>query len=451
MNTQIKIPTDAYDTLRGCVFAQSPKEAGCFALAGIRSTREGVTIFIRRAVPVPVEDFLVQEQYRLDVSSRAMAGLISLVEANELLPVVCHSHPEEIPYSMTDDYGEQRLAKSFSDFVSGDVVLVSLLFCPESIHGRVWLRGDPRPKPACRIDVVGQSLVRVLDDGERPVVETSLVARQILAFGEAGQAAVARTKVGIVGVGGSGSATVEQLARLGVQDFVLLDHDNLTESNVSRVYGSKPSALNDSGFGPPKVEIAERNIKAINPRARVVAVQKGVHEDGAADLLLDRDVLFMCTDEHRGRAAVNDLCYRYLIPAINMGVAIKSEEGRVSSAGGGVDIVYPDGPCLWCSQFLRASRIRAESMPEDERRRLELEGEQYVEGLDTAAPMVVSATSMVASQAVTEFLRMVTGFCSAEHAPQRLRWNMMDGTVGRGRTPITKECICRKYLGRGDM
>lgn len=450
MPPRIKMPESVFYAIRKHVFAQAPKEAGCFALAGLSTVNSARTALLRRAVPVPLEDFVIQEQYRLEVSSQATAGLISLCQANNLLPVVCHSHPGEIPYSSTDDFGERRLAKTFADFVKGDVVLVSLLFCPKSTHGRIWLRGDPRPKIATRIDVVGTTVMREQDpERDGLLSDAELVNRQILAFGEPGQHAVATTKVGIVGLGGTGSATAEQLARLGVRDFVLVDHDTLSKSNVSRVYGSRPSDIGKDGSGPPKVEIAKRNIADINPGARVVCVAKGVHEDGVQQALLDRDVLFMCTDEHRGRAIVNDLCYRYLIPGINMGVSIRSRDGAISAAGGGVDLVLPDGPCLWCAAFLNSARIRAESMPAEERE--QLEQERYVEGLDTPAPMVVSATSLVASQAVTEFLRMTARFGKSDQGPERLRWNMLDGTVGRCRSTITTGCLCRKLLGRGDL
>lgn len=452
MLINVRIPQSAFDLLRQRVFAQAPREAGCFALAGISALTDSTAVLVRRAVPVPEEDFVIQEQYRLEVSSRATAGLISLCQANKLLPVVCHSHPGEIPYSPTDDYGEHRLARTFADFIPGQVVLVSLLFCPKSIHGRVWLRGDPEPKNLARIDVVGPVLRRELDRRPPEAVEDSeVVERQVLAFGKKGQRLVASTKVGIVGLGATGSATAEQLARLGISDFVVADFDKLSKSNVSRVYGSYAADVGDAKPRPPKVELAARNIRRINSNARVGCIQMGVHEQGATQALLDRDVLFMCTDEHRGRAVLNDLCYRYLIPGINMGVAIKSKEGRISAAVGGVDLILPDGPCLWCSQFLSAKRIRAESMPAGEREKLAREGDSYVENLDEPAPMVVSATSIVASLAVTEFLRLVTGFGSPEQAPQRLRWNLLEGTVSRGTCGIVQGCLCRKLLGRGDL
>jgi len=452
MNLRLKMSEDVFNALRQQVFAKAPLEAGCFALAGITFLNDTTALTLRRAIPVPVEEFVVQEEYRLEVSTRATGGLISLCQANGLLPVVCHSHPGEIPYSSTDDYGERRLARTFADFVEGKVVLVSLLFCPESVDGRIWLRGDPRPQKIRRIDVIGPTYKRVLDrERNGAAFDLETVNRQILAFGERGQRAVASAKIGIVGLGGTGSAVAEQLARLGTADFVLIDHDHLTKSNVTRVYGSNPAHVPNGKPGPLKVEVARNNILAIQPLAKVVVVANGVHEDGVEDQLKDRDLIFMCTDEHRGRAKVNDLCYRHLIPAINMGVSIRSRDGAITAAGGGVDILLPDGPCLWCSEFLSSARIRSESMPDEERRKLLKEGDSYVQDLSEPAPMVVSATTTVAALAITEFLRMFTGFADVSLAPQRLRWNMLEGTVSRGRTTVTDKCICRKCLGRGDL
>ena len=60
-------------------------------------------------------------------------------------------------------------------------------------------------------------------------------SRQILAFGEKGQSAIAHTKVGIVGLGGVGSFVAQMLAYLGVNEFLLVDDDIIEESNLNRL------------------------------------------------------------------------------------------------------------------------------------------------------------------------------------------------------------------------
>jgi hypothetical protein len=61
----------------------------------------------------------------------------------------------------------------------------------------------------------------------------------------------------------------------------------------------------------------------------------------AAVRLLDRDVVFLCTDEHWGRSVVNEVAYQYMIPVINMGAAIKAQDGTIAGATGPSISSYP--------------------------------------------------------------------------------------------------------------
>ena len=48
-------------------------------------------------------------------------------------------------------------------------------------------------------------------------------------FGVEGQERVARTTVGIIGLGGLGSHVLQQLAYLGVSNFLIVDGDVVTD------------------------------------------------------------------------------------------------------------------------------------------------------------------------------------------------------------------------------
>ncbi len=53
-------------------------------------------------------------------------------------------------------------------------------------------------------------------------------------YGDAGYAAVRAARVAVVGLGGVGSWAAEALARSGVARLVLIDRDNVAESNINR-------------------------------------------------------------------------------------------------------------------------------------------------------------------------------------------------------------------------
>ena len=181
-----------------------------------------------------------------------------------------------------------------------------------------------------------------------------------------------------MGVGGTGSPTAEQLIRLGVKDMVLIDMDRFEKSNIARVYGTFasdiPKWLRKSPLAPFKACLVAKHLKKINPSAIVKTVTESVVTYNAASVLFDRDIIFLCTDNHWSRAIVNEVAYQYFIPTINMGLRIDAPDKIIVGASGVVDVLRPDLPCLWCSGAVRADRITAESIPAKERRLLIRQG-----------------------------------------------------------------------------
>ena len=198
-----------------------------------------------------------------------------------------------------------------------------------------------------------------------------------------------------------------------------------------------------------KVDLVAAYLKKINPKARIQTIPKNIVLQDTAIKLLDRDIIFLCTDDHWGRSIVNQIAYQYFIPTINLGIRIASDYGMISGGVGTIDILRPDMPCLWCTQFLRADRIAAESMSRSTRKSLEREG--YVEGIDIHTPSVVSITTTLSGMAVTLFLQQVTELMGDSGDIARLNYNIMDGTVRRGKTNIMEGCICGKVRGFGDL
>ncbi|MBQ7667912.1 MAG: tRNA threonylcarbamoyladenosine dehydratase [Clostridia bacterium] len=73
-----------------------------------------------------------------------------------------------------------------------------------------------------------------------------------------------RAKVAVFGIGGVGSYVVEALARAGVGNFVLVDNDTVSITNLNR----QLIALN-STIGQYKVDVAKERILEINKNANV--------------------------------------------------------------------------------------------------------------------------------------------------------------------------------------
>lgn len=198
-----------------------------------------------------------------------------------------------------------------------------------------------------------------------------------------------------------------------------------------------------------KVDLVASHLKKINSKANIQSIPKNVVLQDTATKLLDRDVVFLCTDDYWGRSIVNQIAYQYFIPTINIGIRIAVKDGIISGASGAIDILRPDIPCLWCKGFLRADRIAAESMPSSARKSLKREG--YVEDIDTPAPSVMSITTALSGMAVTLFLQQITDFMGPAGEIARSNYFIMEGIVGRGNAAILRECVCSKVRGFGDL
>jgi hypothetical protein len=272
-----------------------------------------------------------------------------------------------------------------------------------------------------RIDqlwVVGDRLrlVRAFDS-VLPALPT-LFDRNVRAFGNGIQQTLGALRVGIVGCGGTGSAVAEQAARLGIRQFTLIDPDVLSESNVTRVFGS---TLADVGI--PKVDVIARHLSRIAPTAQVRAIRSSLVAQVAARNLCGCDLVFGCTDDNAGRLVLSRIATYLLTPVIDCGVLLTSAAGdRLTGIDGRVTVLVPGQACLVCRGRVDMARASAELLTSDERMRREDEG--YAPALGRTEPAVVTFTTAVASAAVSELLERLIGY-GPEPRPSEIlmRWH----------------------------
>lgn len=107
-------------------------------------------------------------------------------------------------------------------------------------------------------------------------------SRTELLIGAAGIGRLSQSKVAIFGIGGVGSFVAEALARSGVGSFVLIDHDTICVTNINRQIHAMTSTV-----GRPKVEVMKERILDINPRAKVIAMQRFYLPEVAHEFMTD--------------------------------------------------------------------------------------------------------------------------------------------------------------------
>lgn len=195
-----------------------------------------------------------------------------------------------------------------------------------------------------------------------------------------------RCHVGIIGFGGGGSHVGQQLAHLGVGLVSTFDHDRVEDTNLNRLVGATTA---DVARQTQKVEIAERVIKAVNPRAQVFAVAE--KWQNAADRLRLCDVIFGCVDSLVERQQIEMLARRYLIPYIDIGMDVHRVDQRFAIAGQ-VALSLPGEPCLRCLGIIRGELLAEEAG-------------RY--GAAGSRPQVVWPNGVLASTAVGLFANLI--------------------------------------------
>lgn len=452
----VSIAQSDLTTLQERLFTADANENAAFALCGYTRLGGAEHLYVRRLVEVPVGGYSARTQFHLEVSPRVINDVVDLAKGR-LAVLVIHSHPRGLTsnYSASDDFGEERLLGVLSDLIPG-APHTSLLFSEAKTIGRYV--EDGRFVPIHRLRVVG-STIRV--DTTEPrnrgrsrrarVVEGPGLpfARQLLAFGSETQARIGAARVALVGCGGTGSCVAEQLVRLGVRDFLLLDPDRFEASNLTRVYGSNESDLSSA---PLKTDIVERNLLAIASSVAISKASASVISQEVIPRLIDRDIIFSCTDNESSRAVLNRFAYQYMVSMIDVGTRIVASSGRIVGAAGRASMVGPSLPCLWCGYHLDATRIRVETMDAGERERLA--GEGYIEGIDEAAPAVVSLNSTLASLSVTMFIGALTPFGRVPQDSPEQVYDAIDGAVFRVSplpNPSCHVCGRKGVLGLGDL
>lgn len=153
--------------------------------------------------------------------------------------------------------------------------------------------------------------------------------------GEEGQKKLLKSKVLLIGTGGLGSPLGLYLAAAGVGTLGLVDFDTVDLSNLQR----QIIHTNDD-IGKPKIESAERRIKAMNPDTKVVKYPVRLSSANAMDILKDYDVVIDGTDNFPTRYLTNDACV--LLKKPNIYGSIFRFDGLTTV------FQTPDGPCYRC-------------------------------------------------------------------------------------------------------
>jgi hypothetical protein len=229
--------------------------------------------------------------------------------------------------------------------------------------------------------------------------------------------------IGIVGLGGGGSHIAQQTAHMGIGGYVNVDPDVIEDTNTNRLIGG---ALADVAESLPKVAIAERLIRGLQPNARIIPVQKDWH--AAVDDLKLCDIILGAVDGFKEREQLERFARKHLIPYIDIGMDVHDLGKKGFLVSGQVILSMPGAPCMRCCGFIT-----------DER--LEQEAKRY--GAAGSRPQVVWSNGVLASTAVGLLTQVLTPWYPNPPAFVFLDYDGNKGMITRNqRMDLLKNHVC---------
>lgn len=152
------------------------------------------------------------------------------------------------------------------------------------------------------------------------------------------QAILAASCAAVVGLGGLGGGSAEQLARLGIGRLILIDHDSFDETNLNRQLFSTEATL-----GRRKAEVALERLRAVNSTLDYVMYDEKLTEANAHELLAGAQIVVDAVDNIETRLVLQEICKKLELPLVYG--AIGGWYGQVSFIAPGddtLDLIYPD-------------------------------------------------------------------------------------------------------------
>ena len=327
----VAIGAKDHDRLMAHLYPGDGDEYGAVLRAGIVSRGAGLRLLVNAVEPARVGTDYVPGKY----GYRALAPTFihrQIVRCRDermaYLAVHNHGSDRSVSFSKVDMDSHERGYPALLDIGKG-VPVGALVFGRRAVAADIWLPDGTR-RALGSYRVVGRTIRRLYANPRRATAAGAGFDRQVRMFGNAGQAVLGASKVAVVGLGGVGSLVAEYLARLGVGHLVLVDMDEIEDTNLSRVVGATPTDVETGQF---KTQIAVRHLREARPDILLEAIRGDVANDSVAMKLRDCDFIFLAADSMRGRLVVNALAHQYLIPAVQMGAKIRpGAEGALEEA-----------------------------------------------------------------------------------------------------------------------
>lgn len=421
------------------LFASAPAESAAFLAAEPAGDR------------LLVRSFYVFGANELEEGGFGAATILDEPQGRELAAlkraghalIEVHTHPgsrHRVRFSSLDEEELPRFARYVQHKIRG-LPFGALVLGEEGYDGRGWDRDGL--EGGLNLSVVGQAVEVpswLRSRNARGGTSVARFDRQVRALGPEGQARIRALRVGVVGLGGTGSQVVQHLAHLGIRDFVLVEDDRVEESNLPRLVGA---TWIDARLRRRKTAVSARVIRRLAPRARIA--KTGPLRSPRALAELQRvDLIVGCVDNDGARLVLAELAAAHHLPYLDIGVGIENDEDALA-IGGRIAFYLPGASCITCADNLDFEET-AEDLESEAARRIRIE-RGYARERDVE-PSLMPLNTVLVGAAMIELLAFTTGI---RPVTPFLRYDALTARLIRENVERNDRCpTCVPAYGMGD-
>lgn len=428
------------------LFPGDGNEAVALALCGKHLCNRGDILAVHEVHPIPYDKCSVRTPEKVTWDSSILDQLIPEAIEKGLSIVKFHSHPSGMKaFSTRDDAADHDLLMYLNGWTEGPHG--SVVVTPDGdMIGRVITPDDQF--------LYFRSLLVVGDDIEffpkalpGQVSEHALRHAQLFGPGTANR--LKDLRVGVIGCSGTGGFVAEMLARLGVQELVLVDPDRVEYRNLNRILGTTTT---DAALRRFKVDALAEHVSRIGLGVQVRTVAEQVASINAVKALAGCDIVFGCMDSHDGRRTLNRLTTIYLIPYFDCGVGLIADgKDGIEEVCSASHFVQPGKSSLLQRGVISQERADAEAMARNSPAMYQrLHDENYLQGVKVDSPSVITVNALAASLVMNDFLARIHPYrYDPSSSSASVRFNFVGMYLDL--EPESNQPYLTKLVGRGDL
>lgn len=181
-------------------------------------------------------------------------------------------------------------------------------------------------------------------------------------FGDLAQQKLSQLKVALIGCGGIGSVFAEQLGRLGVRNWILIDPDRLETLNLNRMPAANQKMVEQGWYKVNYVKWLLKRVYEIGSNIHTVNVS--IENPEASKIVAQADLIVVATDNHLSRKLAQELALKYDRPLISMGTHIDISKSGQPKIYARVTVPPTGGDwCLMCGNVIDLRQASLEFAP----------------------------------------------------------------------------------------